>query len=195
MSNFAYTATSSPIHRGVFLSRSVLGRALRPPPEAVAPLAADLHPGLTTRQRVILQTKPQSCQSCHAMINSLGFALEHFDAIGRYRDEDQHQPIDASGSYETRAGDRVAFDGLGGLTSFLVTSDETHSALVQQLFHYLVKQPIGAFGRRALADLRGSFTSHDYNMKDLMIEIIATSALATGTDKPEKSLAAGPAPR
>ena len=52
MANFAYTATSSPIHRGVFIARSVLGRVLRPPPEAVAPLAADLHPDLTTRQRV-----------------------------------------------------------------------------------------------------------------------------------------------
>ena len=39
MASFAYTATSSPIHRGVFIARSVLGRVLRPPPEAVAPLA------------------------------------------------------------------------------------------------------------------------------------------------------------
>ena len=52
MASFAYTATSSPIHRGVFIARSVLGRVLRPPPEAVAPLAPDLHPDLTTRQRV-----------------------------------------------------------------------------------------------------------------------------------------------
>ena len=93
MANFAYTASSSPIHRGVFLSRSVLGRPLRPPPEAVAPLAADLHPDLTTRQRVELQTKPESCQSCHGMINHLGFALEHYDAIGRYRDREKNRPV------------------------------------------------------------------------------------------------------
>ena len=54
MATFAYTATSSPIHRGVFLARSVLGRSLRPPPEAFAPLPADLHPPLTTRERVRL---------------------------------------------------------------------------------------------------------------------------------------------
>ena len=58
MASFAYTATSSPIHRGVFLARSVLGRSLRPPPEAVHAAAADLHPDLTTRERVALQTKP-----------------------------------------------------------------------------------------------------------------------------------------
>src|SRR5262249_39067563 len=98
MSSFAYTASSSPIHRGVFLSRSVLGRPLRPPPEAVAPLAAALHPDLTTRQRVELQTRPESCQSCHAMINQLGFALEHYDAIGRYREKEKGRPVDATGA-------------------------------------------------------------------------------------------------
>ncbi len=54
MATFAYTATSSPIHRGVFLSRSVLGRTLQPPPEAFTPLPPDLHPRLTTRERVEL---------------------------------------------------------------------------------------------------------------------------------------------
>ena len=105
MASFAYTATSSPIHRGVFIARSVLGRVLRPPPEAVAPLAPDLHPDLTTRQRVAIQTQPESCRSCHGMINPLGFTLEHFDALGRYRKEEKGKPIDATGSYETRSGE------------------------------------------------------------------------------------------
>ena len=145
MASFAYTASSSPIHRGVFIARSVLGRVLRPPPEAVAPLAPDLHPDLTTRQRVTLQTKPESCQSCHGMINPLGFTLEHFDAVGRYRNEEKGRPIDATGSYETRAGEMVKFDGVRDLAAFLAGSEETHTAFVQQLFHYLVKQPVRAY--------------------------------------------------
>jgi mono/diheme cytochrome c family protein len=179
MANFAYTASSSPIHRGVFLSRSVLGRPLRPPPEAVAPLAADLHPDLTTRQRVELQTKPESCQSCHGMINHLGFALEHYDAIGRYRDREKNRPVDATGSYETRTGDRVQFNGVGELATFLAASQETHNAFVQQLFHYLVKQPIRAFGRKELTDLRGAFAAGGYNIRELMVEIMTSSALAS----------------
>jgi hypothetical protein len=178
MANFAYTASSSPIHRGVFLSRSVLGRPLRPPPEAVAPLAADLHPDLTTRQRVELQTRPESCQSCHGMINHLGFALEHYDAIGRYRDREKNRPVDATGSYETRTGDRVPFNGVGELAAFLASSQETHNAFVQQLFHYLVKQPIRAFGRKELTDLRGAFAAGGYNIRELMVEIMTSSALA-----------------
>ncbi len=182
MASFAYTASSSPIHRGVFLSRSLLGRPLRPPPEAVAPLAADLHPSLTTRQRVELQTKPESCQSCHAMINHLGFALEHYDAIGRYRDAEKGRPIDATGSYETRAGDWVEFDGVDGLAAFLADSEETHTAFVQQLFHYLVKQPIRAFGRQELSNLRRSFAASNYDLRKLMVQIMATSALAPRGD-------------
>ena len=178
LSSFAYTASSSPIHRGVFVSRSVLGRALRPPPEAVAPLAADLHPDLSTRQRVELQTRPESCQSCHAMINHLGFTLEHYDAIGRYRDREKGRPIDATGSYETRAGNRVELDGVAALAAFLAASEETHTAFVQQLFHYLVKQPIRAFGRQDLPNLRRSFAANDYNIRKLMVEIMTTSALA-----------------
>ena len=167
MAGFAYTATSSPIHRGVFIARSVLGRSLRPPPEAVAPLVADLHPDLTTRERVALQTKPEACQACHAMINPLGFSLEHFDAVGRFRREEKGRPIDATGVYQTRHGKMVQFTGVRDLASFLAASEETHSAFVEQLFHYLVKQPIRAFGPDELPSSKESFAKHDFNLRRL----------------------------
>ena len=179
MATFAYTASTSPIHRGVFLARNVLGRVLRPPPEAVAPLAPDLHPSLTTRERVTIQTKPESCQSCHGMINPLGFTLEHFDAVGRYRKDETGRSIDATGFYETRAGDVVKFEGVRELAAFLAGSEEAHTAIVQQLFHSLVKQPVRAFGPQTLPELRKSFVAHDFNVRKLMVEIMATSVLTT----------------
>jgi hypothetical protein len=177
MATFAYTTTSSPIHRGVFLSRSVLGRSLRPPPEAFTPLPADLHPKLTTRERIALQTRPQACQTCHNMINPLGFTLENFDAIGRFRDKEKDRPIDATGSYQTIKGPEVKFMGARDLATFLTDSEETHEAFVEQLFHHLVKQPIRAFGPRELADLRRFFAYNRYNVRKLMVEVVAQSAL------------------
>lgn len=190
MASFAYSSTSSPIHRGVFLARSVLGLSLRPPPEAFAPLAPDLHPSLTTRERVALQTSPEACQSCHTMINPLGFSLEHYDAVGRYRSEEKGRPIDAAGSYQTRAGGVVRFAGVRDLANFLASSDETHEAFVEQLFHHVVKQPIRAYGSRTLPDLRQSFAEHDQNIRRLVVEIIARSAL---TGRGETTVAAPPA--
>lgn len=177
LAGFAYTATSSPIHRGVFISRSLLGRTLRPPPEAVAPLAPDLHASLTTRERVILQTKADACNSCHKMINPLGFTLENFDAIGRFRAEEKGKAIDATGSYLTRTGENKEFKNGRELATFLATSDETHAAFVEQLFHYVVKQPWRAFGSSTRSDLQKKFAAHDFNIRKLLTEIVATAAL------------------
>jgi cytochrome c553 len=180
MATFAYPQDSSPIHRGVFLARSVLGLPLRPPPDAFAPLAAELHPDLTTRERVALQTRPQACQSCHAVINPLGFTFERYDAIGRYRDKEKGRDIDASGIYQTRNGKTVRFNGVRDLARFLADSEEVHEAFVAQFFHHLVKQPIRAFGVNKLAELREFFVKHDCNIKMLAVEIIAQTALKDG---------------
>ena len=181
---FAYTETSSPIHRGVFLARSVLGRPLRPPPEAFSPLAPDLHPDLTTRERVALQTRPQACMSCHGMINPLGFTLERFDAIGRYREEENGKPIDASGTYQTLAGETVKFGGARDLAAFLADSPEVHEAFTAQLFHYLVKQPVHAYGPDTLAKLRESFARNGFSVRKLMVEIMAETALIGRREDP-----------
>jgi cytochrome c553 len=174
---FAYTEESSPIHRGVFISRSLLGRALRPPPVAVAPLAPDLHANLTTRERVELQTNADSCKSCHAMINPLGFTLEHYDAIGRYRAEEKGKPIDATGKYITQAGQEIEFHSVRELAKFLAESDEARQALVQQLFHYQIKQPIRAYGEDRAKNLSTAFAENGYNIRQLVAELVASAAL------------------
>jgi mono/diheme cytochrome c family protein len=184
LASFAYTANSSPIHRGVFVARGVLGRALRPPPEAFTPLPADLHPNLTTRERVALQTRPESCNSCHGLINPLGFTLEPFDAIGRYRTEEDGHPIDATGAYQTRDGETVSFGGPRDLAAFLAESEETQDAFLTQLFHHLVKQPIRAYGPRRLAELRHAFAARDYDIRALIVEIVAATALTPRDPSP-----------
>lgn len=186
LASLAYTGTSSPIHRGVFLSRSVLGRALRPPPEAVAPLAPDLHASLTTRERVVVQTSAKACQSCHSMINALGFTLENFDAVGRYRAQEKGKPVDAAGSYITRGGDAVKFRGADELAKFLVSSEETHAAFVEQLFHSFVKQPVLAYGPDTLANLEKSFTANQFNMRRLLVDI-AVAAATGGRSQPTQN--------
>jgi cytochrome c553 len=178
LSGLAYTDVSSPIHRGVLISRSMLGRALRPPPEAVTPLAVDLHPNLTTRERVTLQTKSETCAACHTMINNLGFALEGFDAVGKLRATEKEKPIDATGLYRTREDKQVKFTGGRELAKFLVESPETHGAVVQQLFQHLTKQPILAYGLDVPEKLRNAFTSQSFNLRSLTVEIAVTAATA-----------------
>lgn len=176
LSAFAYTSTSSPIHRGVFLSRSLLGRSLKQPPEAVAPLSPDLHPQLTTRERVALQTSSESCRSCHSLINPLGFTLEAFDATGRLRRAEKGRPIDDSGAYITREGEEIQFRGARELARFLTTTTETRDAFVEQLYHYLVKQPYRAAAEPEQRRLRERFAADNYSIRSLAATIAASYA-------------------
>lgn len=182
LARFAYTDSSSPIHRGVFISRSLLGRVLRPPPEAFAPLSPALHPDLTTRERVALQTGPDECQSCHGMINPLGFALERYDAVGRYREEERGKPVDSSGLYRLPSGEVRTFDGARELAEFLARSEEAQRAFVSQLFHHQVKQPILAYGDEAPGTLYRTFAASGFSIRKLMVEIAVT--VAWGLDSP-----------
>jgi len=177
LSGFAYTHTSSPIHRGVFLSRGVLGRGIKPPPIAVSPTAPELQPDLTTRERVTVQTSPEVCANCHNMINQLGYALENFDAVGRYREQEKNKPVDATGQYLQRNGELVRFAGARELATFLARSEETHRSFVRQLFHHMVQQPILAYGPETIGELSEQFEQQNFHMKQMMVEIAVRSAM------------------
>lgn len=177
LASFGYLDTSSPIHRGVLIARNLLGRTLNPPPEAFTPLSPTLHPKLTTRQRVALQTRPSACSSCHTLINPLGFSLEEFDAIGSLRRWEDGVPIDDTGGYQSPTGQEFKFSGSRDLARFLADSEEVHSAFVERLFQNMVKQPVRAFGPSALSDLLQTFKANKFNMRRQMIETAVLSAL------------------
>ena len=190
MSLFSYAAASSPIHRGVFLARSLLGNVLEPPEEAVAPLAPAAHPDLTTRERVALQTRSAACRTCHTMINPLGFALEEFDALGRHRTVEPAgaatRPIDTTGSYRPREGAEATFTGARELGGFLATSPDAQEAFVQALFHAVVKQPARAWGPDTLGNLRRSFAAGGFDIRRLLVDIMEVASFPPAAAVPPR---------
>ena len=175
MSMLSYADSTSPIHRGVFLARNILGNVLKPPINAIAPLSTASHPDLTTRERVALQTKASVCQTCHAMINPLGFSLEEYDALGRLRATENRDgrdiPINAEGNYQPRTGKEANFYGGRELGHFLALNRDATETFVQSLFHALVKQPLKAWGSDVLEQLTDRFVSKNYSIRKLIVEI------------------------
>ncbi|MDP7014608.1 MAG: DUF1588 domain-containing protein [Pirellulaceae bacterium] len=176
MSGLAYRDSTSPIHRGVFLLRHVLGRTQRPPQEAFTPLNPKLHPDLTTRQRVELQTSPKTCRACHLKINNLGFALEHFDGVGRFRERERNHPILATGRYTSRTDETVEFTGVRELATYLARSEDGHRAFVGRAFQHFVKQPPAAYGPNTLDNLTNGFKQNQFNIRTLLVEIALVAA-------------------
>ena len=92
---------TSPVNRGVWVLEQILGQHVPPPPANVPPLEKQDHDkvaGLTLRQRTELHRSDPTCASCHKVLDPIGFGLENFDAIGRWRErDDSGGVIDASG--------------------------------------------------------------------------------------------------
>ncbi|QEG23067.1 DUF1592 domain-containing protein [Mariniblastus fucicola] len=171
MTGLAYHKNTSPIHRGVFVAKSLLGRSLKPPPIDVEPLDEAFDPTLTTRERVVHQTKEIACQGCHSVINPLGFSFENFDAVGRFRDTEKKQKIDASAEYETPDGEVLKFNGAKDLAKYLIENDDAHRNFIEQLFRHFAKQPLAAYGPDKIDDLLTKFQRNQFNVRQLLVDM------------------------
>ena len=177
LSAFAYYKSSSPIHRGVFLTRNIIGRGLKPPPAAIQFMDGRFDPSLTMREKVTELTSPAACMGCHSVINPLGFSLEHFDGVGRFRTEDNKKPVNAESDFMTPDGETIRLKGARDVAEYAANSVEAHRGFVRQMFQHLIKQPVQAYGPERLGKLRESFEKSDFNIRKLVAEIVAVAAL------------------
>ena len=171
LSGLAYHKESSPIHRGVFIARQLLGANLRQPPDDVKPLTEEFNLKMTTRERVEHQTKETACMSCHKLINPLGFSLENYDAVGRYRTHEKSKPIDVASVYKTQEGNEVEISGARDLATFLASSERAQKSFIRKMFNYYTKQPLDAFGRNKIDELHQKFIRSGFNIEKLLVEI------------------------
>ena len=177
LSALAYHNNTSPIHRGVFLTRNIVGLSLKSPPIAVAFKNEEFAPDLTMREKITQLTSEQACLSCHSVINPLGFALENYDAIGRWRTQEHGKPIDASSRYVTELGQAVDFENARAIATFAASSDSAHRAFVTKLFQHLVRQNPDAYHEHNVERLRIAFAENGFNVKDLIVRIATLAAL------------------
>ncbi len=186
LASLAYSRTTSPIHRGVFLSRNIVGLALKNPSVAVAFEDAKFDPTLTMREKVVELTKNASCMGCHSTINPLGFSLENFDAVGRWRTQDNNKPVHATDEFNDDDGRMIVVNGPKDVANYALGSSSAHRAFVRQLFHHTVKQPAPAFGEPTLETLREQFAGAGFNIQNLLLEIALTSATHGLSAPPQK---------
>lgn len=173
----SYKTSSSPIHRGVFLTRSIVGRTLKAPPMAQAFDEASFEQGMTMREKVVKLTRSENCQGCHAIINPLGFSLEWYDAVGRYRATENGRPVDAVSTYTGDEDEKIRLTGARDVADFALANERACQTFIEQLFHHLVKQPAMAYGPDTLEHLRVSFIASHYNIQHLVAEIATLAAL------------------
>lgn len=173
---FAYSKQTSPIHRGVFLTRTIVGMTLKNPPNAVAFEDAKFDAHLTMREKITELTKNTNCMGCHGTINPLGFSLENYDAIGRWRTKEGDKPINPVSDFATDEGQTIRLTGARDLVKFAAESPGGHRAFIHHLFHHTAKQALEVYGPDTLEALRQSFVNSGFNIRKLLVEIATTAA-------------------
>jgi hypothetical protein len=136
----SYANRTAPTIRGKWILENILGAPPPPPPPNVPSLADGKDTqGLTMRQRMELHRANPVCATCHARMDPLGFALENFDAIGRWRTREGKSAIDPSGALP----DGFKFEGPAGLREALLTKEEEIvGAVTEKLLIYALGRPV-----------------------------------------------------
>lgn len=169
----SYPRRTSPVLRGQWVLQQVLGAKVPPPPPGVPPLdeAAAEATGRTLRQRLEAHRANPTCASCHDRMDPLGFGLENYDAIGRWRTEDAGQPIDASGSLPPQG----AFEGPEELKSrLLARQDEFQRTFARKLLGYALGRGLDEFDQCVVDRTLERLAAADNRASVLVEEIVAS---------------------
>ncbi|MEZ5393536.1 MAG: DUF1592 domain-containing protein [Bryobacterales bacterium] len=166
---------TSPVKRGVWVLEQVLGeRVPAAPPDVPALEQQDgaTTAQLTLRERTELHRTNAVCANCHQILDPIGFGLENFDAIGRWRDQDDNgQAIDASGELP----EGKSFSGPEDLKAIIAgRSDDVARNLVEKLPGYALGRRLEGYDEIVVDDLMHDIAPDGYRMQSL-ITAVATS--------------------
>ncbi len=169
----SHVARTSPVLRGTWILDNLLNSPPPPPPANVPPLEESANEGekLTVKEQLAKHRADPACASCHARIDPLGFALEHFDVIGRWRTEDQGSPVDVSGTLAS--GETI--EGLPGLKALLLGQPERFAhATVERLLTYALGRELDARDQPTVRGILRDTEADSYRFEDLILGVIAS---------------------
>ena len=166
----SHSTRTSPVLRGKWILDNLLNSPPPPPPAAVPPLDESPRDGrkLTAREQMGRHRSQPGCASCHNRIDPLGFTLENYDVIGRFRRDDEGSPIDASSTLPSGA----RMNGADGLKTMLAANPEVLAqATVERLLTYAVGQEVTARHQPAVRRILRETEGGGYRFQDLIAAV------------------------
>jgi hypothetical protein len=171
----SYAARTSPVVRGKWVLENLLAAPPPPPPPNVPALRTESdEPGrtLTMREATVRHRASPVCASCHAQMDPIGFAMENFDAVGKWRDSDAGAPIETSGVLPN--GTQI--DGLAGLKQALLAKPEHFaSAVTEKLLMYALGRNLQYYDVPAVRGIVRDSARSQYTFSALVSGIVKST--------------------
>ena len=167
----SYPDRTTPVMRGLWLLDNMLGMPPPPPPANVPDLGGSTEDGrtLSIREQMARHAENPSCAICHVRMDPLGFALENFDAVGRYRTEADGIPIDAS----TVFTDGTTIDGIEGVRGFLLAHREDFvKSLTGRLLTFALGRRVEYSDHPAIRKILREAADTDYRWSSIILGIV-----------------------
>ena len=162
---------TSPVLRGTWILDNLLNSPPPPPPANVPPFAASAEKGrvLTAREQLDRHRADPACNSCHVRIDPLGFALENFDVIGRWRPKQRGKPIDPSATLAS--GETI--EGVEGLKEFLLGQPKRFvHATTERLLTYALGRELDARDQPTVRSIVRQTEADGYRFVDLVLGVL-----------------------
>jgi hypothetical protein len=166
----SYATRTSPVLRGKWILENVLNAPPPDPPPGTPRLQEDkVGADAPLRQQLEAHRANATCAACHKRMDPLGFSLENFDAIGKFREQDGKWPIDASGVLP----DGRSFVGAHGLRSVLRQDQDAFAACVtEKMLTYALGRGLERYDRRSVRAIVASLRQSDYRFSALVLGIV-----------------------
>lgn len=183
----SYATRTSPVIRGNWILENIIGTAPPPPPPDVPALEENkVDATLSMRARLEEHRANPACASCHDLMDPVGFALENFDAIGRWREFEHGAPIDVSGGLP----DGSIFEGVEKLENGLLERPELFvRALSQKLLTFALGRGLEAYDAPAVRKIVGEAQANEFRFSSIILGIAKSVPFQMRT-KSEKEYAA-----
>lgn len=171
----SFPTRTSPVRRGVWVLEQILGEHVPPPPPDI-PALDNQEPGrvegLTLRQRTELHTRNPVCSNCHRTLDPIGFGLENFDAIGRWRARNEAGvPIDSAGKLPTGA----AFSNPAELKRLLAARESDIARnLTERFMAYALGRQLEGYDEVVIDQLMERIADDEYRVRTILTEVIAS---------------------
>jgi hypothetical protein len=170
---------SSPTVRGLFVARSLLCQEVELPTDLEIPELV-MDPTKTTRENLDLHRTEPACAGCHAVFDPMGMALEHFDAIGNYRETENGLTIDASGTLE----DGTPFDGAVGLGTALRGYAPALECLLRHFYRGVNGRTEDLQDLPQVTAMMATLAGRNYVFRDLVAEFVTSDAFRSAPALP-----------
>jgi hypothetical protein len=167
----SYGNRTSPVIRGKWILGNILGLEPPPPPSDVPALKdpTGVEKAVSMRERMAQHRANPACAGCHNVMDPVGFAMENYDAIGRWRTHESGKPIDASGGLP----DGSKFDGIGGLQKALLSRPEVFvNTMTEKLLTYSVGRGVEYYDAPAVRKVVRESRDKGYRFSSLVLGIV-----------------------